>query len=302
MLRHVKGNTYIIGDKLSIPVFYLDDSTVVMLDSGTGYRERDIIKQYLDETGVTVRAVINSHAHYDHVGNDLYLRDRCGAELIINEIEAAVMKDYSTLTAYYITSLAYDWKANLPDMKVEFDRTFTSEDRFIDIGGAEFGLIHLPGHTAGHTGILTPDNILYVADAVAGEKVIDKAKLPTTLDWHTDLETKAILMDTEYDAYILAHGGLYSDIRPIVDYNIQRRQEKMNSLLDIINTLIDVNGGSASLEMIQMAAADSFRIRGGTLTSQTVFQRNLLCMLDYLVREDKLSRDFSGGRFIYSRS
>lgn len=46
--------------------------------------------------------------------------------------------------------------------------------------GAEFHIVHTPGHSAGHICTVTPDNVCYTADALLSYEMIE-AKLPYSL-------------------------------------------------------------------------------------------------------------------------
>lgn len=67
----------------------------------------------------------------------------------------------------------------LPWMLLRADRVFSALDTAVEVDGRSFGLIPLPGHTPGHTGIVTPDNVLYVGDAVLSRRILQAAKLPS---------------------------------------------------------------------------------------------------------------------------
>ena len=108
------------------------------------------------------------------------------------------------------------------------------EDEYLDFGGVRFGILQLPGHTAGHIGVVTPDNVAYVGDCLLDRQQLDKAKLLSTMFIARDLESKAFLRETHYDAYILAHKEVVTDITALVDCNMEAVRRKGEELLDIL--------------------------------------------------------------------
>ena len=52
------------------------------------------------------------------------------------------------------------------------------EDDHLDMAGARFGIMQLPGHSAGHIGIVTPDGVAYVGDCLIDRDQIAAAKRP----------------------------------------------------------------------------------------------------------------------------
>lgn len=63
-------------------------------------------------------------------------------------------------------------------MKVPTDRIILPEDNKISFCGVEFGILHTRGHSPDHISIVTPDDILYLSDAVLTEENIRNTKIP----------------------------------------------------------------------------------------------------------------------------
>ena len=53
----------------------------------------------------------------------------------------------------------------------------------IQIDDAVFQLISLPGHSVGHTGVVTPDGICCIGDAIVSEDVLRVSKMPYMAYW-----------------------------------------------------------------------------------------------------------------------
>lgn len=296
-LQKVCGNTYVIGTNLTIPVYFLNEREVVLLDSGYANPTRRIIDSFLEASGVKVRAVMTSHLHYDHVGNHKYLQETFGSELIAHEIEAAVMTDYSTVSAYYPIGSCMDWKKYMPELCARIDRTFSSETKEIEIDGSVFGLVHLPGHTYGHTGIITPDDVFYVGDAVICPEEMELAKIPTTMNWKQDFASKEMLCGTEHKHYVLAHSGFCDNIQTVAKQNIAARQEKLRNIYRILS-----ESRAKTMEDMLTVLADRFQIIGTNLITQAMFQRNFQYLLDYYLQEGCVERGFEHGVFVYRYS
>ena len=72
--EHVSGNTgclYLRGN--CIPVYCMSEKEWIIMDSGSRYDREELIR-FLGENAIRVKAVLTSHAHYDHVGNHALLR------------------------------------------------------------------------------------------------------------------------------------------------------------------------------------------------------------------------------------
>ena len=109
------------------------------------------------------------------------------------------------------------------------------EDDHLDMAGARFGILQLPGHSAGHIGIVTPDGAAYVGDCLIDHEQIAAAKLPTSMFIARDLESKARLHQLDAPAYIVAHKQVLTDraaFDALIDENIAFIHAKEQELLD----------------------------------------------------------------------
>lgn len=291
---HVLGNTWCLELHVTIPVFFLNSREVILLDTGYGDLDREALLTLLDQRNVHVRAVLGSHSHNDHSGSHAYFQERHGAEVILQETEAAIVSDFSLMTTAYAPATAEELKREVPHLLLRADRTFSAEARSLEIDGAVFGLIPLPGHTPGHTGIVTPDGVLYVGDTVVDDDTLRAAKLPSTWDWGMDLQSKRYLREMRHPAYILAHRGVRTEIADLVDRNIDDKLRRAEQ----ISTWLRERGPVTQNEAEQLLW-DKLGLHSCRFFSQVVFWRNVRCALDYLVRIGTIHQEFRNGTVLF---
>ena len=145
----------------------------------------------------------------------------------------------------------------------------------LDFCGARFGIIELPGHTPGQIGIITPDDVLYVADALMGQVILDTAKLPTVDDHEADIKTKKMLRVLDHRKYVLAHKGVYDDIGELVDRNLDFLESRAEFMM---STLTDGMSFGEWLESFYAAAG--MRTRDPLRCS--IYERNFRSFSGYL--------------------
>ena len=151
-LEHVKGNTYcIVTGYARIPLYQLDRANCILIDSGLHEDGKGIIS-CLERENLSVKAVLTSHSHIDHVGNHLALRRHFGARLYMSMFAAAAnaepvnlaccLPDFTTyrrlqpfMEGHFKPDVLMDWSADS-----------------IEVEGAIFQILHLPGHDAEHLG------------------------------------------------------------------------------------------------------------------------------------------------------
>jgi glyoxylase-like metal-dependent hydrolase (beta-lactamase superfamily II) len=286
MWRHIRGRTWCIDGHITIPVYLLNEREAVLLDSGYADRDRPILEALLGQKGLRVRAILGTHSHNDHNGNHAYFQKTHGAEIILRDIEAAVVSDFSFLTAAYFPGTAEELARELPHLLVKPDRTFSCLDQAVQIDGESFSLIPLPGHTPGHIGIVTPDQVFYVGDTLLSSQAMRRAKLPSTIDWRQDLESKKRLRSTDYQDYILAHSGVYKSIQALITENILDRERRTAEILEWLQ-----ERDYWTQSEVEQLLRKKLQVRSTSFMGQIIFQRNAMCVMEYLVNTDSVSKE-----------
>ena len=276
---HVKGNTWCLKGTTNIPVYFLDKQNVVIFDSGyKDERTRPYLDALISEENLTVRSAIGSHAHYDHIGNHLYLKEKYGTEIILPELEAALAYNYMMFSPVYGQYAKKELQNIFSEMTIKPDRVIPQESKTFDIDGRVFKVIDLKGHTPGHIGFITPDDVFYVADAIMGIDEIKASKLPTTLDWEEDLASKKKLLMEKHDKYILAHGGIYDEIESLVIANMKDREERVELVGNILK-----EQSEWSLESIQHKLWTEFNMTTKNPFNKRIYSRNVYYLVNYMV-------------------
>lgn len=124
----IEANCYIVFDE--------DTKDCMVIDPGA---EGEIIYEEIQKNGLSVKYIVNTHGHGDHIGANLYLKEKTGAELLIHEEDAPMLTDpLKNMSAYM------GIKINKPAA----DRCLQEGDT-LEIGNNSFTILHTPGHTKG---------------------------------------------------------------------------------------------------------------------------------------------------------
>lgn len=122
-----------------------DEATLegVVIDPGG---EAARILRTIEELGLAIRFVINTHGHGDHILANSELREATGAPLCIGEHDAPLLTDsQANLTAW----------AGLPYRAQPADRTLREGDE-VSFGGVTLRVLDTPGHTPGGISLIGP--------------------------------------------------------------------------------------------------------------------------------------------------
>ena len=236
-MLHVLGNTYAaVGSTALLPIYKLNERDIVLIDTGYAKLDRAGLVNLLDGSGLVPKYVLCSHAHFDHTGNVRYLQERYGAKAILSLIEAGISVNPDSYRANYV-ALTYGKSRELfLEECFTADRVLRETDTSLELDGRTFGILPLPGHSAGHLGFVTPDGAAYVGDCLISQSEIDGAKLPTSMFIARDLESNAYLKTTDYPVYILAHKEVVrrEALEGLIDRNIGFIQSKRAELLEVL--------------------------------------------------------------------
>jgi hydroxyacylglutathione hydrolase len=141
------------------------------------------ILQAIDEQKLTVRYIINTHGHADHMGDNAAIKKATGAQILIHEQDAGMLTNARhNLSAFRGDSIAcvLPWRVVPPASQSAFigdsidcepaNRLLADGD-FIDIGTTvRLQVLHTPGHTPGGISLLA-DGILFSGDTLFSESV-----------------------------------------------------------------------------------------------------------------------------------
>lgn len=123
-------NCVILGDE--------EDHSAIVVDPGG---EHDKILRRLSELGLTCKAIVHTHTHFDHVGATREVQEATGAPTMLHEGDLFLYRGLQMQLDMFGVPL----RAPEP---VDIDR-FLHDGESVTAGGVEAGVIHTPGHTPG---------------------------------------------------------------------------------------------------------------------------------------------------------
>lgn len=294
-LEHVKGQTFCIVTGYSrLPVYKLDETNVIMIDSGLP-REWEGIEKCLDNGRFTVKAVLSSHYHPDHIGNHLKLRQKYGAKLYLSPFAAAAKADPMNMLGSMAGITTYRQVKNhfgqpfAPDVYLDWNAPS------VEAAGAVFQILQLPGHCAEHMGFITPDNVGYVADTVLSKNIIEHLRSTFTTCVELDLASKEKLTELTCDKYIVAHNAVCDSIRELAIQNRDHMLARLELLEGIAAEYMSLDALVAKFLEVTENQLDSVRKVAGT-------RRNVIPLVDYLMDTGRFTATVKDGYILYKKA
>jgi hydroxyacylglutathione hydrolase len=139
-------NCSIVGDEAS--------REAIVIDPGD---EIESILEIIRRHNLTVKQIVVTHAHIDHVGGAMKLKAATGAPILLNENDTALLKMLDVQAA---------WVGMRSPGAVTIDRALREGDT-VQAGPLEAQVIHTPGHTEGSICLLfSTENTLIAGDTL----------------------------------------------------------------------------------------------------------------------------------------
>lgn len=294
-LTHVLGNTYVAdGATALIPLYKLNERDVILMDTGYAKLDRSALEHLIDDNGFCLKGIICSHAHFDHTGNVRHFQQRYGALAAAQIIEAGISVNPDAYRANYVALTYGKSREYLLEECFPADVIIPADAGHLDFCGARFGILQLPGHSAGHIGVVTPDGAAYLGDCLIDEEQIAAAKLPTSMFIARDLESKESLRNLRCPAYIIAHKQVLTDIGPLIDRNIAFIHDKGRELLE------DLEDGMSFDQWIY-AFCQQENVRTRNEFKFSIVERNFSNFVDWVTDEGKVEvrREFCAKHYFH---
>lgn len=211
LLQQIAKRAYYIPGSNNLGIVATGDGGAIAIDTGLDKDTGRLIRKALDEARLTLRAIVNTHHHADHIGgNDYLLRNLPGVEIYAPRLEAALIEHpileplYLSMGASPIAQLQSRWlmaKGAPVHHLIDGDR--------LAIDGVELEIVALPGHSIAQVGVVV-DGVCFAADGFFGPAILQKHGIPYAQDVAGQLASLDRLAARDDLMFLPGHGDLTS--------------------------------------------------------------------------------------------
>ncbi|MDO9264103.1 MAG: MBL fold metallo-hydrolase [Desulfosalsimonadaceae bacterium] len=143
-LGPIMANCFIVGCE--------NTKSAVVIDPGD---EVNKILMSLADSKLTVKYIINTHGHFDHVGANKRMKDATGAPILIHKADADMLAQVS------LSAMAFGMSG---EDSPPADKTIDEGDK-ITFGDITLTVLHTPGHSLGGVS-LHSNGVVFVGDSL----------------------------------------------------------------------------------------------------------------------------------------
>lgn len=149
VLGNLENNNYLLIDS--------DSKEAVLIDCT---QENEEIKNVLKENNATLKYILLTHGHFDHVLGVNAFKKKYNCQVLIHQDDKIILDSMKDFTRNF----------GLNEVEIQKIDGFVKEGDIIKFGAKEIKVIHTPGHTKGGVCYLL-ENMLFSGDTLFYETV-----------------------------------------------------------------------------------------------------------------------------------
>ncbi|QRN84629.1 MBL fold metallo-hydrolase [Clostridia bacterium] len=290
---HLYGNTYMSEGHLTLGAYLLGNEAL-LIDSGCD--RNYLLNEIKDLELIDIKYIFNTHAHVDHCGGNHYLQHERRSTILAPRIEADFI-EYPHLKDIYLYGFTSKnlliRKSKYAEPSIVYKKITIDEGKdgipyqLMKILFREyetyFSFLRLKGHSPNMMGIITPDNIAFLGDALLDKSTLAHNQLMYIYNLGDHLYTLYMLEKLEAKAYVISHGGCYNEIQMLITAN---REHLLNTLEQIHSATKD--RGSMTLDQLHGQLFTSLGLNENQIT-QALNRSTIRAHLYYLQEQGRIT-------------
>ncbi len=291
-IEQLSNNVYYLPGGVN-SVIVTSGSDAILLDTGQDKDAGRRIKKACAELNVRPKIILNTHAHADHYGGNAFLTNNFDVVVYGAPFESVIMQE-PYLEPMYLYSgaappkeLLSKWLLAKPS---RVDETLIVGD--LELLGVTLKLIDTSGHAHRHFSVQV-DDVLFAADALFGESVLEKYPLPFGQNIAKQIESAIKLGLNDANLVLPGHGDVVEDITQLSAINVRFFETALETIYQ------ELAAKPLTTEEILKATTDKLNIE---MLDQARYYLNkcvVMAYLSYLKELDKVTVELQDNKLYW---
>jgi glyoxylase-like metal-dependent hydrolase (beta-lactamase superfamily II) len=265
----------------------------LLIDTGLDENLVRKVVNALANEGKTVRAIVNTHAHADHIGGNAFAVKRTGARVVAPHyehffVERPDLEPWTLFGAAAPHALSGKFLQAQPS---RVDHAVVGEGTQ-DVAGFQLAFRSLPGHSVHQMGVEV-DGVLFVGDAVLPPDVLSKYGLVFAVDPIAARASTERLLQLAPPHVVAYHGGYVHDLAGAVRANAEAMREAEETLLRALAR------GPAGEDDLHAALLDRFPATARSVELHALHRATVRGYLSALERAGRVEALLDGSRLLW---
>lgn len=283
-LIKVNDEIYYVNCPSRVGVVKIADNEVFLVDSGSSKDAIKKIKKNIDDMGFSIKYVVNTHSHADHISGNKYLQENFGINIYGHGIDKYFINEPNLESMFLYGASPYN------ALKNHFLLAPKSICDDIPSNILDFSFMELSGHSFSDIVIKCGD-IWFIGDIVFNEEAVLKYHVPFIFNVGNYLKSLEKLRNLDGSLFIPSHGPIIANVNEVVDFNIK-------VIKDIVKLILDFCDVYHTTEEIFDYILSFYKI-SNDYNQSVLVASTIRSFLSYLVDESMLKIEFLNNRLCY---
>ncbi|MCL2767259.1 MAG: MBL fold metallo-hydrolase [Synergistaceae bacterium] len=209
-------NSWYIPGRVNVG-YYEESGKGYLIDTGLDDDYGRKLLRTIECRKTPLAAIINTHSNADHIGGNSFIQQRTGCKIWAARFEALIIESPKIEPMFLWGAFPFS------EIRNKFMEAKPSKADVIPNEGAvmdtRLTAIPLPGHFLDMIGVLTPDNVFFVADSLFDPAVIDKYHFMVMLDIASAHSTFDLIEKSGASWFVPCHAEPVKDVKFLVEAN-----------------------------------------------------------------------------------
>lgn len=222
--------TYYVECPSRVGIYLLNEKEVCLIDSGNDKDFGGKILRILEENNWTLKTIISTHLHVDHIGGNDYLQKNTGCEILAPKEEMTFIEHPKLKPAFIFGGFPLkELTGSSVVAKPSICKVLTEEN--LPDG---LSMITLEGHSLDMIAIKTSDEVWFLADSLFSLETMNKYHICFIYDVKSYLESLEKLKKIEGKLFIPSHAIPSDNIEDLINENQRKTLEILENVKDIL--------------------------------------------------------------------